>query len=130
LGSQFQGQVLERNFLLGLVYIWIVGVTGAAIAYRGWPALSRVLLAYAFAARIPVATIMLFAIWWGWGTHYDAVPPGFPEMAWFPRFLWIGLLPQLLFWVSFTVVTGSAVGSVVAALTRGSRESTRATETR
>jgi hypothetical protein len=121
-GARFQGQVLAKDVHLGLVYIWSVGLIGAAVAWWAWPALSRILLVYGLTARIPVVAIMFFAIWRGWGTHYDAVPPGFPEMGWFARFLWIGFFPQLLFWVSFTVVTGSAVGSVVGALSgRGER---------
>src|SRR3989304_3439118 len=58
------------------------------------PALGQLLVAYAVAARIPVAVVMLFAILAGWGTHYDAPPPVFPAMLPLRRWLWTGLLPQ------------------------------------
>ena len=48
---------------------------GAAIAWSGWPTFGRTLLAYAFAARIPVAVLMLVAMMGNWGTHYDVAPP-------------------------------------------------------
>ena len=37
----------------------------------------RELIAYAFAARIPVLIVMFFAMRGGWGTHYDAVEARF-----------------------------------------------------
>ena len=50
------------------------------------------LLAYAFAARVPVALVMLVAMLGNWGTHYDVAPPGFPEMGVFSKWLMIGAL--------------------------------------
>src|SRR6266581_3605234 len=47
----------------------VAAVIAGVIAYRGWPALGRVLLAYGLAARIPVAVVMLIAIYANWGTH-------------------------------------------------------------
>src|SRR3990172_2872512 len=87
---------------------------GSAIA---WPALGQLLVAYAVAARIPVAVVMLFAILAGWGTHYDAPPPVFPAMLPLRRWLWTGLLPQATIWVAYTVVVGmlfGVLGQVVA----------------
>jgi hypothetical protein len=94
-------------------------VASVLVALRGWPALGRVLLAYAFAARIPVALVMLAAILGNWGTHYDVAPPGFedtrgPLAKWF----FIGLLPQLTVWIGFTVAVGSLFGALGAALAR------------
>jgi hypothetical protein len=80
------------------------------LALGGWPELSRVLLAYALAARIPVAMIMLVAILRRWGTHYDAPPPVFPPVSPFRQWLWTGLLPQLTVWVAYTVVVGGLFG--------------------
>jgi hypothetical protein len=97
-------------------WIAIVAVT------RAWPALGKTLLAYAFAARLPVAILMIFAIFGRWGTHYD-VPPPDPAMAavieamsplvkWF----WIGFVPQMSIWIYMTVVGGMIVGAVAAAI--------------
>jgi hypothetical protein len=99
-----------------LVYV-VASVVAVPVAMRAWPALGRVLLAYAFAARIPVAVVMLFAILGSWGTHYDVAPPGFPEMGPLAKWAWIGLLPQMTIWIAFTVVIGALFGIVAVALT-------------
>ncbi len=83
---------------------------------KPWPALFRTLLAYAFAARVPVAVLMFFAIWGNWGTHYDAPPKDFPAMHWFLKWLLIGVLPQMVLWVGYTVLVGGLVGSIAGAI--------------
>jgi len=94
-------------------------VAAVAVAWRGWPALGRVLLAYALAARIPVALVMLAAILGDWGTHYDVVPPGFDAtMGPLAKWVFIGLVPQLTAWVGFTVAVGTVFGAAGAALAR------------
>jgi hypothetical protein len=94
-------------------------VAAVALAWRGWPALARVLFAYALAARIPVALVMLAAILGDWGTHYDVVPPGFDAtMGPFAKWVLIGLIPQLTAWVGFTVAVGTIFGALGAALAR------------
>ena len=94
-------------------------ILAAIIPAAGWKDLTNVLLAYAFAARIPVAILMFFAIRGDWHTHYDVAPPGFPESVGFwAKYLEIGFLPQLTLWIGFTVVTGSLCGSLVAAFLR------------
>lgn len=102
--------------LLSLVVIAVAAILGAAIAWSGWPALGRTLLAYGFVARIPVALLMLVAMIGNWGTHYDVAPPGFPEMGVFAKWLMIGAVPQLTFWVAFTVLTGALTGSIAGAI--------------
>jgi hypothetical protein len=90
-----------------------------AIAFRGWPALARTLLIYAFAARIPVAIVMLVATYARWGTHYDAFPPDMAEvaaMAPIVRWVSFGLVPQMTGWICVTVLVGMLVGGVAAAL--------------
>lgn len=89
------------------------------IAHRGWPALGRTLLAYAFAARIPVVIVMLLAIFGNWGTHYDLPPPDEPAvaaMAPLVKWFWIGLLPQLTIWIYVTVVGGILFGGLALAV--------------
>ena len=49
-----------------------------ALVTLGWPALFKVLVAYGYAARIPVAIVMFFALHGHWGTHYDVLPPNTP----------------------------------------------------
>jgi hypothetical protein len=92
--------------------VWgLASVVVAVLAALAWPALGRLLLVYAFWARLPVALLMAAAMRFAWGTHYDALPPGFPGgMSWLERWLWLGLLPQATIWVAFTVVAGSLAG--------------------
>jgi hypothetical protein len=87
---------------------------------RAWPALGKTLLAYAFAARVPVAIVMVVAIFGHWGTHYDVPPPNAeavveamsPLVKWF----WIGFIPQMSIWIYMTVVGGMIVGAITAAV--------------
>jgi len=98
----------------GLVLI----AAGAIIPLAGWPALTKTLIAYGYSARIPVAIVMFFAMQGQWGTHYDAPPPEFPEMSFWAKYISIGLLPQLVFWITFTVIFGSLLGTIAVALFR------------
>ena len=101
------------------VFLWLYIVIAALLQFSGWSSLSRTLLIYGFAARIPVAIIMFFAFRGHWGTHYDYVglPPQF-QMSFWPAFLWLAFFPQLVFWVSFTVLVGVLSGSIAAAARR------------
>lgn len=89
-----------------------------ALARPGWPALWRVLLAYGFAARIPVVVIMFLAIFLGWDSHYAKPRPDFPPMGHLGLFLWTGLLPQLSIWIYLTVVGGMIFGALAVGLRR------------
>ena len=93
------------------------GIVGMSIACRGWCALGRILFYYALAARIPVILITLLAVLGDWGTHYDAVPPGFPEMSAMGKFFWSGVVPQLTVWVAYTMVVGALFGGIAVAVT-------------
>jgi hypothetical protein len=104
---------------LFLAYLIMIG--SALVPLSAWPALGKVLVAYAYAARLPVAIIMFFAIRGSWGTHYDVSPPGFPPMGFWMTYVLIGLLPQLVIWVVFTVVIGTLFGGIVNALTGRSK---------
>jgi hypothetical protein len=104
--------------LPSLLVFTVASAVAAAIAYAGAPSLGKVLLAYALAARIPVAIVMLVAMLRNWGTHYDVAPPGFPEMGVLAKWALIGLLPQLTFWVAFTIVVGSLFGGLALAVLR------------
>src|SRR5215471_3686697 len=81
-----------------LVLSAVANLISILIMAKPWPALYKTLLAYGYAARIPVAIIMFFAIRGSWGTHYDGAPPEFPAMNWLMKWVLIGLLPQLIGW--------------------------------
>jgi hypothetical protein len=110
---------LKTQDLRLLVVYAVVAVLGVLIALRAWPELTRTLLTYALAARIPVALVMLFAILGNWGTHYDVAPPGFPAaMSPVAKWLWIGVLPQMTVWIWYTVVLGGLFGLVAGVIAR------------
>lgn len=94
-------------------------IFAAWLQFPVWPALGKTLLAYAYAARVPVAIVMFFAIRGNWGTHYDALPPGYtgPMDLWGKYFV-IGLIPQLVLWIVFTLFLGSLFGQIAVALVR------------
>lgn len=92
--------------------VTVACMLAAGVAYRGWPALNRALFTYGLAARVPVAVVMLIAIYANWGTHYDVPPPGFPEMAPLAKWFFIGLIPQMFMWVPFTMVAGALCGGL------------------
>ena len=108
-------------FLLMLVAAFIPGI--------GWGALERALLAYGFAARIPVVIVMFLAMHGndgaGWGTHYDAVQPSLAGLSVNARFFYLGLMPQLTAWIAWTAIAGAIVGTLLVAVTgRGKQPAT------
>jgi hypothetical protein len=106
----------------GALVIFVTGsIVGLLVGLRAWPDLGRILLAYAFAARVPVVLVMLMAMLGNWGTHYDAPPPGFPETGVLTKWFAIGVVPQMTIWIWFTVVVGSLVGIVAGAVARRGR---------
>jgi hypothetical protein len=83
----------------------------------GWPALGKTLVAYAYAARIPVVIVMYFALRGSWGTHYDALPPEYTGPAdLMAKFVFLGVLPQFVFWIGYTVIVGALLGTIAAAV--------------
>jgi hypothetical protein len=94
--------------------------------FLAWRALAGTLLAYGYAARIPVAIVMFFAIRFGWDTHYSAFPPEFHgPMDFWTRYTLTGLLPQLIAWIWFTVMVGALLGIIVNAIVRRGRAEPR-----
>lgn len=89
----------------------------AAVQFPAWPAFAKTLLAYGYAARIPVAILMFFALRGNWGTHYDAVPPEFAvPMTFMEKYIELALVPQLVLWVAYTVIVGALLGSIAVAV--------------
>jgi hypothetical protein len=110
---------VDTESLTMLVFFVAASIVAVWVAFRAWPELGRVLIAYGVAARVPVAIVMLIAILGDWGTHYDVPPsPSFPQMAPLAKWVWIGLLPQLTVWIAFTVVVGMLFGLGAAAIIR------------
>jgi hypothetical protein len=92
-------------------------VLGPTLIMLGWPALFKVLVAYGYAARIPVAIVMLLALRGHWGTHYDALPADYTGPAsFFGQYMVIAFLPQMFIWIAFTVLVGALIGTLVTAL--------------
>ncbi len=94
----------------------LVTIAALLIMRVAWPSFWNVLLAYALAARIPVIVIMYFALSGNWGTHYDAAPPNmsYPDLT--AKFINLGVIPQLLFWVPLTVIFCGLFGVITAAV--------------
>ena len=109
------------------VGIAVAALVAILIQRKVWPAFFRTMLGYAFASRLPVLIVMFIAMLADWGTHYELGPPGYPEMAFLPKFILIAVMPQMTFWIMFTVVIGSLVGGVSAIVVR-SRSSGQTSE--
>jgi len=116
-GAVLMGLSFGRGYSL-LVLGLLLLAQAALLPLAGWSALTKTLIAYGYAARIPVAIVMFFAIRGNWGTHYDGPPPNFPQMAFWPKYLELALLPQLILWIAFTVISGSLFGTIAASLFR------------
>jgi hypothetical protein len=111
--TAFFGSTNPARMLLGLVLMAIGGVLVAFV----WRELFKVLVAYAYAARIPVAIVMYFAMRGNWGTHYDAVPSTFPaNVSFWTKYIELGILPQFVLWVAFTILFASLAGIIAVAL--------------
>ena len=126
-GAVLSGLARFQNLALILCGLVLMIAAGAA-EFAAWPSLAKALVVYGYLARIPVAIIMFFALQGHWGTHYDAPPPGFPpELSFGMTYFSIGLMPQLVFWVAFTMVIGSLFGSIAAAIAHRGKVATQAT---
>ena len=102
------------NILVGLLLI----AGGAALQYIPWRELAQTLIAYAFLARVPVVIVMFFAMRGNWQTHYSAVPKGFEQLAFWPKFMYLAVAPQLVMWVVYTMTLGALCGGIYAAIVR------------
>ncbi len=111
-GSAIMGIDPNQPTLAAFGFFVVASVIALGIAYYGTGELGRVLIAYGLAARIPVILVMLLAILGNWGTHYDVLPPGAPEMGVGTKWLLIGVVPQLTFWMAFTVAVGALFGGL------------------
>ena len=108
--------VAGQASLLALIVMTTAIAIGAAIAWSGWPELGKTMLVYAYAARIPVVVIMLLAFAGNWGTHYDGLPPGVPEMGLMQKWVVFAVLPQMTTWIAIAVLVGGVFGSIAGAI--------------
>jgi hypothetical protein len=117
-GTRLVGR-LGLGFPAFLLAIWTVGVLAAVLAFQAWPALGRVLLAYGLLSRAVVALVMFLAMRGRWGTHYDyADVPRVQELPFGTAYVMLAFVPQLVFWVAYTIVVGMVAGAAVAFLRR------------
>ena len=96
----------------------LVACGGLNPVLYGWRSLGKVLLAYAYAARLPVLLIMFYSITRNWDTHYSLGPPGVEFTEIWTKFVEIAVLPQMILWIAFTVIMGSLAGGITAAVLR------------
>jgi hypothetical protein len=104
----------------------LVMLAAAFLPGIGWPSLGRTLVAYAFAARIPVLLVMFLAMngngGKGWGTHYDAVAPAMASLSFTRKYLYEAFVPQMTLWIGWTVAVGALFGSVAGVLARRGKQ--------
>jgi hypothetical protein len=104
--------------LLMLVSAFIPGI--------GWRSLGNTLVAYAFAARIPVLMVMFVAMRSGWETHYSRIAAMLANGGFAKQYLYEAFLPQMTLWIGWTAVVGSVLGTVVAAVVRPGKQPAQA----
>jgi hypothetical protein len=96
-GIVFFGGFFRHMTGVGLVG-FVLMLVSAFIPRIAWRAFGNALLAYAFAARIPVVIVMYSAMsangGHGWGTHYDVATPGFTVTSFRQKFVDLAVLPQ------------------------------------
>lgn len=109
-----------------VIFGFLVILATCFIARAGWRSLGTTLLAYAFAARIPVLIVMFIAMRAGWTTHYSAIDPRLAHAPFWEQFLDEAFLPQMFLWTGYTVVVGSIFGGVAGALVRRSKPAAQA----
>jgi hypothetical protein len=102
------------HIAVGLLLI----VVAAVLQYFPWHELAQTLIAYGYLARVPVVIVMYFAMRGNWHTHYSAVPPQFEHLAFWTKYLYLAIAPQLVMWIAFTMIVGALFGGIYAAIVR------------
>lgn len=122
---------VEAKQMRALGIIGFAGMLVAAFVPRiGWRAFGQTLIAYAFAARVPVLIVMFVSMrangGAGWGTHYDAVDPDMVHLPFAQKFFYDAFLPQMFFWIAWTVIIGTLAGLIAVAFARRSKTTSAA----
>jgi len=112
--------IMERQgpYLVRMSLNFAVTFIGLLLQFLAWPALAKILLVYGYLSRIPVAIVQFLAMRGAWGTHYDAIDPGFPKIGFWPTYLRVAFVPNIFFMEAYTVIAGVLIGSVACALVR------------
>ncbi|MGO9268875.1 MAG: hypothetical protein ACLQOO_01195 [Terriglobia bacterium] len=97
-------------------------LASAFIPGIGWRSLGNTLVAYAFAARIPVLIVMFIAMRAGWETHYSRIGEPFANVGFAKQYLYEAFLPQMTMWIGWTAVVGSVFATIVAAVVRPGKQ--------
>ncbi|HEV2425379.1 MAG TPA: hypothetical protein VGZ29_11180 [Terriglobia bacterium] len=122
LGSICFGIGLQKHMPAVMIVGFILDLVSAFMPRIGWRSFGNALLAYAFAARIPVLIVMYIAMsangGQGWGTHYDVASPDFAVTSLGQKFFDLAVLPQMSLWIGWTAVIGGLLGSGFAAIFR------------
>lgn len=109
IGSVFVGFIKLRWEYTGYVLMLVSWV----VFGMAWGSLTKTLFVYGFAARIPVLIVMAVAMIENWKTHYSAFPPEeFPYTTFGAKFWHGAVLPQLIFWVTYTLAVGGLFGII------------------
>ena len=103
-------------YALRLSMNFIVTLIGLVLSAVAWPTLSKALLVYGYLSRIPVAIVQYLAMRGRWGTHYDALDPGFPPIGFWQTFLRVSFVPNIFFMEAYTVIVGALIGTAVVAI--------------
>jgi hypothetical protein len=121
---------LSQNLTYFLLVPFVFMLVAAFIPGIGWRSLGRTLLAYAFAARVPVLIVMYVAMaangGKGWGTHYDAIDPRLASFSFTRKYLFEAFVPQMTLWIGWTVGVGALFGSVAGVLARRGKQAAMA----
>ncbi len=117
LAGAFIGFAPQVNFPGRVLFGLLLIAAAALIPVLPWPALGKTVLAYGYAARIPVVILMFFAMRGNWGTHYDVLPPAYKgPMDFWGKYIQIGFVPQMVFWIAYTIILSVLIGTIVYAL--------------
>jgi len=118
-GFWLQATLAHPSYLVVLPFL--VTLVAAFIPGMAWRSLGNTLIAYGFAARIPVVVVMYLAMHGnngaGWGTHYDVVPPNLAGLPLTAKFVYLALFPQLTVWIGWTAIVGAIFGTLLIAVT-------------
>ncbi|HUI41358.1 MAG TPA: hypothetical protein VL523_05265, partial [Terriglobia bacterium] len=129
-GGMAFGIGLQRHMIPLILVGFAVELVAAFIPRAAWRSLGNTLLAYAFAARIPVVVVMFIAMsangGRGWGTHYDVTTPGFVVTSFAQKFIDLAVMPQMSIWIGWTAVVGALLGSIFVAIFRRGKQAAAA----
>jgi hypothetical protein len=131
LGGIAFGVGINKHMIPLVLVGFVLALASAFVPRTGWRSFGNALLAYAFAARIPVLIVMYIAMsangGQGWGTHYDVATPDFVVTSFAQKFVDLAVLPQMSLWIGWTAVIGGLLGTIVTAIFHPGKHTAAAT---